>query len=94
MKNVLKKISVILDYVYGWGIFICLFVGGLTFFGYLAAFIIGGETAADICKFIYDKIFTYLIYGGNIIVLLGLANMYLKSKSLLPLTIIRTKQAD
>lgn len=80
MKNVLKKISAILDCVYGWGIFICLFVGGLTFFGYLTAFIIGGDTAADICAFIYDKIFAYLIYGGNIIVLLGLANMYIKKQ--------------
>ena len=80
MKKILKVISKILDYVYGWGIFICLFVGGLTFFGYVAAFIIGGETAAVICDFIYKTVFKILIYGGNVIVLVGLLNMYIKNQ--------------
>ncbi|MBQ7826737.1 MAG: hypothetical protein IJ386_00545 [Clostridia bacterium] len=80
MKNIIKKITVLLDYVYGWGIFICLFVGGATFFGYLAAFIIGGDTAAAICDFIYKTVFKILIYGGNVIVLVGLLNMYLKKQ--------------
>lgn len=80
MKNIISKISAILDKIYGWGIFICLFVGGLTFFGYIVAFIIGGETATAICNFIYKGVFTYLIYGGNIIVLLGLLSMYLKNQ--------------
>jgi len=80
MKKILKVISKILDYVYGWGIFICLFVGGITFFGYVAAFIIGGETAAVICDFIYKTVFKILIYGGNVIVLVGLLNMYIKNQ--------------
>ena len=80
MKKILKVISRILDYVYGWGIFICLFVGGLTFFGYVAAFIIGGETAAVICDFIYKTVFKILIYSGNVIVLVGLLNMYIKNQ--------------
>ena len=52
MKNLLKKIISILDHIYGWSILICLFVGGATFFGYVAAFIIGGDTAALICDII------------------------------------------
>lgn len=80
MKKILKVISKILDYVYGWGIFVCLFVGGITFFGYVAAFIIGGETAALICNFIYKTVFKILIYGGNVIVLVGLLNMYIKNQ--------------
>jgi len=80
MKNMMKKLIKIIDYIYGWGIFICLFVGGLMFFGYLAAFVIGGELATQICDFIYKKIYAWLIYGGNIIVLLGLFNMYLKKQ--------------
>lgn len=78
MKNILNKITAFIDIVYGWGIMICLFVGGATFFGYIAAFIAGGEAAAQICSFIYKQIFPCLIYGGNIIVLLGLFNMYLR----------------
>lgn len=80
MKNVLKKISWILDYVYGWGIFICLFGGGIMFLGYVVAFIVGGELAATICSVIYKEIYMYLIYGGNVIVLFGLINMYLKKQ--------------
>ena len=52
MKNVLNKISKVLSTIFGCGILIALFVGGLTFFGYLFALIIGGDTAAVICDFI------------------------------------------
>lgn len=86
MKNAIKKITVLLDHVYGWGIFICLFVGGAMFFGYLAAFIIGGNIAATICDFIYKTVFKWLIYGGNIIVLVGLFNMYLKRQKSLTIS--------
>ena len=86
MKKILKKIIAILDGVYGWGILVCLFVGGMTFFGYLAAFIIGGDVATAICNVIYNYIFKVLIYGGNIIVLLGLLSMYLKKQKTLTMT--------
>ncbi len=83
MKKFIQKFIHIIDVIYGWGILICLFVGGLTFFGFLAAFFIGGETATEICTFIHKSIFKWLIYGGNIIVLLGLLNMYLKKQKAL-----------
>ena len=86
MKKVLKTTTKILDYVFGLGIFICLFVGGATFFGYLAAFIIGGDVAAAICDIIYNHIFKVLIYGGNVIVLIGLLNMYLKRQKSLSIS--------
>ena len=46
MKELCKKISKALKTVFGYGILVCLFAGGLTFFGYVAALVIGGETAA------------------------------------------------
>ena len=55
MKETCKKISAKLRIVFGWGILLCLFAGGLTFFGYLAALIVGGEAAALICTFIYKQ---------------------------------------
>ena len=88
MKNFVKKAIALIEVVYGWAMFICLFVGGLTFFGFLAAFIIGGDTAAAICDFIYNKIFKVLIYGGNVSVMLGLICMYLRKE--LALTISDT----
>ena len=80
MKKVMKIIIDLIDKIYGWGIFICLFGGGLMFFGFLAAFLIGGEIAATISVFIHKTIFKGLIYGGNVIVCLGLLNMYLKNQ--------------
>lgn len=59
MKETCKKISSVLKTIFGYGIMICLFAGGLTFFGYVAALIIGGETAAAICVFIYKTIIYY-----------------------------------
>lgn len=80
MKEMCKKISNVLRTVFGYGIMICLFAGGLTFFGYLAALFIGGETAAAICVFIYKTIIPIIIKASTILVLLGLAVMYLNGE--------------
>ena len=77
MKETLKKIASFLKIIFGYGILICLFAGGLTFFGYLAALIIGGETATIICSFIFDSIMPILFKASTILVLLGLVIMYL-----------------
>ncbi len=83
MKKIAKKISDILRIVFGYGILACLFAGGLTFFGYLAALIVGGETATAICVFIYKTIIPVIIYASTILVLLGLVVMYLNSEKAL-----------
>ena len=62
---------------------ISLFAGGLTFFGYLAALIIGGDTAVAICFFIYEKIFPVIIYLSTSMVILGLLAMYLNGETAL-----------
>lgn len=80
MKEICKKISNVLRVIFGYGIMICLFVGGLTFFGYLAALIIGGDTAAAICVFIYKTVVPCMIKASTILVLLGLAVMYLNGE--------------
>ena len=80
MKELMKKISNILRVVFGYGIMICLFAGGLTFFGYLAALIIGGDTAAVICTVIYKTIIPVIIKASTILVLLGLVVMYLNGE--------------
>ena len=62
---------------------ISLFAGGLTFFGYLAALIIGGDTATAICSFIYEKIIPVIIYLSTSMVILGLLAMYLNGETAL-----------
>ena len=79
----LKKISDICKLIFGYGIMIVLFAGGLTFFGYLAALIIGGETAALICFVIYKKIIPVIVYATSCLILFGLLSMYLAGEKAL-----------
>lgn len=83
MKNTLKKISGLLKTVFGYGIMLTLFIGGLTFFGYIIALIIGGETATAICVFIYERIIPVIIYITTTLVLLGLVAMYFSGETAL-----------
>ena len=83
MKNVCKKIANVLKYVFGWGVMLSLFAGGLTFFGYVAALIIGGDAAAAICEFISKSFMPWVIRGSTVLVLLGLVTMYLSGEQAL-----------
>ena len=85
MKETMKKIAEKLKIVFGYGIMLTLFVGGLTFFGYLVALIIGGDTAALICEVIYKQIVPVMIKVTTILVMFGLVTMYLADeKALIP----------
>ena len=83
MRTVCRKIADVLKVVFGYGIAICLFAGGMTFFGYLAALCIGGETAEQICTVIYKTIIPYIIRCSTVLVLLGLVVMYLSGQKAL-----------
>ena len=83
MKETMKKISDICKLIFGYGIMIVLFAGGLTFFGYLAALIIGGETATAICTWIYKSFIPVMIYASTILILFGLVTMYLAGEKAL-----------
>ena len=80
MKAFCKKLSEILKAIFGYGIMISLFAGGLTFFGYMVALVIGGNTAAAICAFLYKQVIPYIIYLAVVMVLLGLVAMYLSGE--------------
>ena len=80
MKDICKKISSVMKTIFGYGIMISLFAGGLTFFGYVAALIIGGDIAGVICAVIYEKIIPSIIYLSVSMVLLGLVAMYLNGE--------------
>ena len=83
MKKICVKVSKVLKTIFGYGILVSLFAGGLTFFGYLAALIIGGETATLICTFIYKSIIPVIIYLSTAMVFLGLIAMYLSGETAL-----------
>ena len=77
MKNFCKKVANVLGWIYGSGIALSLFLGGLSFIAYIVAFCIGGQTATDICVFVYEKFYPWLFIFSSAIVLLGLLKMYL-----------------
>ena len=83
MKETLKKVSDVCKLIFGYGIMIVLFAGGLTFFGYLAALFIGGETATAICTWIYKSFVPVIIYASTILILFGLVSMYLAGEKAL-----------
>ena len=77
MKEALKKISNVCKTIFGYGIMISLFGGGLTFFGYVVALIVGGDTAGAICDFMKTYITPNAILLSTIMILLGIFSMYL-----------------
>ena len=80
MREFCKKLANVLKTIFGYGIMLSLFAGGLTFFGYVAALIIGGDVATAICTVIYKHIIPVIIYVSVIMVLLGLVAMYLNGE--------------
>lgn len=90
-----EKIAKILSYVYAVGIAVALFIGALSFLGYVVAMIIGGQTATDICVFIYKKIYPVIFYISSVSVLIGMAKMYVAGeKSLAPSKKKKTEKAE
>ena len=83
MKEIRKKIADVLAYIYGIGIALALFGGGLSILGYIVALIVGGQTATDICAFIYKGFYPVLIWFSSAVVLLGLVKMYVAGQSAL-----------
>ena len=76
VKEFREKLGKILAQLYGVGIFTALMLGALSFVGYLAALILGGEVAGQICTFIYKKVYPGIYYLSAGSVLLGLLKMY------------------
>ena len=83
MREKIKKVTKIFKLIFGYGIMIVLFAGGLTFFGYVTAMIIGGETATNICTWIYKSFIPVIVYASTVLILFGLVTMYLAGEKAL-----------
>ena len=83
--SIRQKIANVLELVYGIGVLVALFVGGISFLIYLVAFIIGGNMATEICTFTYKTLYPILFYFSSSVVLIGLIKMYVAGeKSMVP----------
>ena len=88
----LKKITNVLLTVFSVGIIVCLFAGGLSLIGYIIAMFIGGETATEMCLFIFKTYLPWVIKFTSIFTAIGLIAMYLsKAKAL---TVSSSNQED
>ena len=83
MKETFKKISDVCKVIFGYGIMIVLFAGGLTFFGYIAALIIGGETATAMCTWIDKSFIPIIVRTSTVLILFGLLTMYMAGEKAL-----------
>ena len=83
MKEMMKKTAGIFKMIFGYGIMIVLFAGGLTFFGYVAALIVGGETATAMCTWIYKTFIPVLVKVSTVLILFGLVTMYIAGEKAL-----------
>lgn len=81
----MKKSANIALWIFAVGATLCLFAGALAFFGFIAAFVIGGDTATKICVFIHKQYFPYVIVATSVSALFGLLGMYLKNVKALSL---------
>ena len=80
MRKIADKISDVLAWIFGYGLMVSLFIGGLSFLGYVVALAVGGEIAEAICTFIYKTVYPWLVLGTSVIVILGIVKMYLKGE--------------
>ena len=88
-----EKIAKILNTIFGWGVFLASIAGGLAFFGFLAAIIIGGSSATALSVFIQKQYFPIVIRIASAIILVGLVGMYFGKMEALSLTADK-KEAD
>jgi len=72
----MRKFSDICLTIFAAGILLCLFAGGVSALGYIAALIIGGETATALCVWIHKTYFPVVIRTTALMAAIGLLGMY------------------
>lgn len=78
MTKTCQTIVTVLEWIIGIALALCLFLGGLGFIGFVAAFIAGGDTAANICTFLSKTYYVYLIKASTITTLACFVLQYFK----------------
>ncbi|MBQ4651948.1 MAG: hypothetical protein IJB78_04460 [Oscillospiraceae bacterium] len=79
----MKSVSNVLTRIYAYGIVVCLFAGGISLLGYIAALIIGGETATALCAWVFKSYLPWVIKFTSIFAGIGLVGMYLSKQKAL-----------
>ena len=77
----MKAAGKALNKAFGYMVFIALMLGGIAFFGFVAAFILGPTTGGALGVFIKGKYFPWVIRFGTLTILTGLISMNLNGRS-------------
>lgn len=79
----MKKSGNVFLKIFSYGILACLFAGGFSLVGYLAAMVIGGDTAPKLCLWVFKTYLPWVIRITSIFTGIGLIGMYIdKQKAL------------
>ena len=78
MSDIRKKIVTVIEYIIGISLSICLFVGGLGFIGYMVAFCIGGDVAAEMCTWLSKVFYKALIVLATSTTLFSFVLLYVR----------------
>ena len=84
----MKKAAEITSKIFGWGVTLCLFAGGLAAIGYIIALILGGGEGGagfTLARFIQQKYFPIVIRIVSAAIMVGLVSMYLSGQQALSL---------
>ena len=75
----MNKISKLLMWFFGIGVTLCLFAGAASLIGFVVAFCVGGNLAAEICVFIHKTYFPVIIRFTAVSAGVGLIGMYMRN---------------
>jgi len=81
MKIIKEKIALILEWIIGISLAICLFAGGLGLIGFIFAFCLGGEKAIVICDWLSKTYYVFLIKASTYTTLLCFLLSYFNGKA-------------
>lgn len=71
-----KNLAGLLNNVFGWGILVALIAGAMSFFGFLAALMMGGKGGEAFSIFLQKQYFPLLIRFTSVMIGIGLLAMY------------------
>ena len=87
----MKKFTDVLLKIFAYGIIVCLFAGGLSLVGYVVSLFIGGETATNLCTWVFKTYLPWVIKATSIFTGIGLIGMYLSKQKALTAKVDKEK---
>lgn len=89
----MRAIGQRINIVFGWGVYICLLAGGISFFGFALALVIGGGSGEALAVWLRQQYLPIVIRITSFIIILGLVGMYCNKEQALSI-VTDKKEAD